>query len=76
MKKFILLFGNTLANDYLKKTKSRQDTTALKIVKLGLIILLKLLHPFYAFVTESMWQQIKKDKHQNRYLMLKNGLSK
>ena len=50
---------NLLANDYLEKSKLRQDKGASMIaVAKSLAISLKLLHPFMPFVTEAVWQEL------------------
>ncbi len=59
---------DTLASDYLEKTKGREDTTHLSVIKLCLINSLKLLHPFMPFVTESLWQEIPKNESEVKIL--------
>lgn len=48
-----------LANDYLEKTKDKNDVETQYILKHSFIVALKLLHPFMPFVTEAVWQEFK-----------------
>ncbi len=52
-----------LADKYLEGTKARlqnHDLAALAVLRHTLINVLKLLHPFMPFITETIWQQIPK----------------
>lgn len=47
---------------YIEKTKNRREEAQETLVK-GLIIQLKLLHPFLPFLSEKLWQEMKKNGH-------------
>ncbi|MFZ2025594.1 MAG: valine--tRNA ligase [Microgenomates group bacterium] len=52
---------HTLADEYLEQNKERfkqGDTQALAVYRHVLLVVLKLLHPFMPFVTESIWGQL------------------
>lgn len=52
---------NGLASIYIEKTKNREDKdVSLSVLRHCYITSLKLLHPFMPFVTETIWQEIKK----------------
>ncbi len=62
---------HTLADDYLEQNKERfkqGDTQALAVYRHILLTVLKLLHPFMPFVTESIWGQLPR-QHDNKLII-------
>jgi len=58
---------NTFANDYLENNKNREDIEVyLQVVELVFSSLLKLIHPFMPFVTESVWQSLFIDNNSSQ----------
>jgi valyl-tRNA synthetase len=47
------------ADQYLESSKSRQDESALTVLRHVYLTCLKLLHPFAPFITETLWQHFK-----------------
>ncbi|PIR42770.1 valine--tRNA ligase [candidate division WWE3 bacterium CG_4_9_14_0_2_um_filter_35_11] len=61
---------NTLANDYLESIKSRDDVSAMFTLRRAFLTAIKLLHPFMPFVTEAVWQEIKKPKGESNFIII------
>ena len=48
---------------------NKRQATSDKVIFVGLITFLKLLHPFVPFVTEAVWQKIREQRTENREQM-------
>jgi len=62
---------HTLADEYLEQNKERfkaGDLKALAVYRHILLVVLKLLHPFMPFVTESIWGQLPR-KHDTKLII-------
>lgn len=61
---------NDLANDYLESIKSRNDASAILTLRRAYLSSLKLLHPFMPFVTEAVWQEVKKQEVESPFIIV------
>jgi len=62
---------HTLADDYIEHVKTRDDKdVALSVLGYAFANCLKLLHPFMPFVTEEIWQNIRKPENESGMLAM------
>ena len=61
---------NSLANDYLESIKSREDPSAILTLRKAYVSSIKLLHPFMPFVTEAVWQEMKRTKEESNFIIV------
>lgn len=57
------------ANNYLEKTKSRNDENLYLVINTCMSVSLKLLHPYMPFITEAVWQELYSNTSE-KYLII------